>query len=935
MSSTYSTLKFELIGTGDQAGSWGATTNTNLGTAVEQAIAGKATCVTADFTSNVATYTLIDSNVSQTARAYILDITATLTAAGTINVPAISKPYIVLNNSVGGFAVTVKVSGQTGVSVPNGKRVMLYNNGTDVGVSMDYLPSLSLGTDLAIADGGTGASTAATARSNLSAAQSGANTDITSLGGLTTPLTIAQGGTNAATASAARSSLGAAASGANSDITSLSGLTTALSVGQGGTGQTSYTNGQLLIGNTTGNTLTKATLTAGSNISITNGTGSITIAASATPPGGSSGQVQFNSSGAFAGDAEFTYDSTTNILSVNSVAIGRGGSGIVSNTGLGNTALAANTTGTSNTAVGAYTLSANTDGYSNTAVGRAALYNNTSGLENTAVGHYALQSVNTGSQLTAVGAYALGSQTNASASTAVGYQAGYSIQSSGSGDFFGYQAGYSNFSGDWITAVGLQSLYTNYSGNYSIGVGYKAGYYNYSGSYNTYVGYQAGYGNGVSTVTAGYNTAIGSSTLSAILTGTYNTVLGTNSGSALTTGGKNVILGGYTGNQNSLDIRTSSNNIVLSDGDGQQRLVINSSGAWSSAATSASYGTSGQVWTSAGNAAVPTWSDPTVKVTQDTSTLTTPFYPLFTSATSGNGTTKISPTELEFYPGAALLKINGVSVGSGGSPGSYAASSTNSVLGANALDSVGDSSSGNFYNTAVGGYALTALVGNLGAGYYAQYNTAVGYNAFASMTAYSASAYTNTALGAGAGYALLSGYNNTFLGQNSGSEITTGQRNVILGSYNGNSGGLDIRTSNNYTVISDGDGNLRCYFASGAMYVPGMGSGAGTYGMKYNTTTKQVTYDTSSARYKDNIRDSVYGLNDVLKMRSAMFEYKDDGRTDVGLIAEELNTIVPELVAKNEQGQPDAVSYDRLVSVLIKAVQDLNDKFEAYKSAHP
>mgnify|MGYP003309802683 CR=1 FL=1 len=53
---------------------------------------------------------------------------------------------------------------------------------------------------------------------------------------------------------------------------------TTLAVNKGGTGQTSYTNGQLLIGNTTGNTLSKATLTAGSNISITNGTGSITIA---------------------------------------------------------------------------------------------------------------------------------------------------------------------------------------------------------------------------------------------------------------------------------------------------------------------------------------------------------------------------------------------------------------------------------------------------------------------------------------------------------------------------------------------------------------------------------------------------------------------------------------------------------------------------------
>lgn len=55
-----------------------------------------------------------------------------------------------------------------------------------------------------------------------------------------------------------------------------------LDVDNGGTGQTSYTNGQLLIGNTTGNTLTKATLTAGTGITITNGTGSISVATSGT-----------------------------------------------------------------------------------------------------------------------------------------------------------------------------------------------------------------------------------------------------------------------------------------------------------------------------------------------------------------------------------------------------------------------------------------------------------------------------------------------------------------------------------------------------------------------------------------------------------------------------------------------------------------------------
>lgn len=133
MPSLYSTnLKLELIGTGDQSGLWGGTTNTNLGTALEQAIVGRAPLVTGDFTANVATLTLLDTNASQTARAFVLDVTATLSAAGTINVPAVQKPYLVFNNTVGGFALTVKVSGMTGVSIPNGNRILVYCNGTDV-----------------------------------------------------------------------------------------------------------------------------------------------------------------------------------------------------------------------------------------------------------------------------------------------------------------------------------------------------------------------------------------------------------------------------------------------------------------------------------------------------------------------------------------------------------------------------------------------------------------------------------------------------------------------------------------------------------------------------------------------------------------------------------------------------------------------------------
>ena len=76
MSSTFYNLKFELITTGEQAGTWGSTTNTNIGTAIEQAIVGMATLSSGNFTANVATLTLSDTNAAQNARALCLNIAA-------------------------------------------------------------------------------------------------------------------------------------------------------------------------------------------------------------------------------------------------------------------------------------------------------------------------------------------------------------------------------------------------------------------------------------------------------------------------------------------------------------------------------------------------------------------------------------------------------------------------------------------------------------------------------------------------------------------------------------------------------------------------------------------------------------------------------------------------------------------------------------------
>ena len=188
MASTYSALKIELIATGEQVNVWGATTNTNLGTALEQAIVGR---TAASFTTDGnLTIDLTNTNSTQVARHYILNLTSTgaLTATRDLIVPSIDKPYIIENNTTGAQSIRVKTAAGTGITVPNGKTAMVYANSTNVVSALSYVPALSIDTatiaagtatfsaatittatinggtitgitDLAVADGGTGLST--------------------------------------------------------------------------------------------------------------------------------------------------------------------------------------------------------------------------------------------------------------------------------------------------------------------------------------------------------------------------------------------------------------------------------------------------------------------------------------------------------------------------------------------------------------------------------------------------------------------------------------------------------------------------------------------------------------------------------------------------------------------------------------------------------
>ena len=162
MASTFSSLKFELIATGEQSGTWGTTTNTNLSVALTEAIAGSADV---SFSSGTVTLTLTDTVAAQVARNLRLRLTGTSGGAQNLVVPTVEKAYLVKNECAD--AITIKTASGTGIAVPAGKTMWVYNDATNVVDAITHLTSLTLGTDLALTEGGTGASTALAARTNL------------------------------------------------------------------------------------------------------------------------------------------------------------------------------------------------------------------------------------------------------------------------------------------------------------------------------------------------------------------------------------------------------------------------------------------------------------------------------------------------------------------------------------------------------------------------------------------------------------------------------------------------------------------------------------------------------------------------------------------------------------------------------------------------
>jgi hypothetical protein len=540
---TYSTsLRLVLPATGEYSGTWGTQVNTGLTALVDTSIAGTAT-----ITMTAADYTLSTANgASDEARAMVLNLTGTPGAARNVICPAVSKVYIVYNNTTGGFAQTLKTSAGSGVSVPNGATAFLRCDGTNVVAATNYLGSLTLGSPLVATSGGTGQSSYAvgdllfasttTALSKLADVATGNALISGGVGvapsygkiGLTThvsgTLPVANGGTGVTSSTGTGSTvlstsptlvtpiLGTPTSVTLTNATGLpltTGVTGTLPVANGGTGAATLTANNVILGNGT-SAVQFVAPGANGNVLTSNGTTWTSAASAASLTGTTQSTSPFKTAlGSGAGTSATGIGSTfVGYFSGNATTTG------TDNTAVGFRSLDANTTANYNTAVGSDALGANTTGDQNTAVGWRAALTSTTAQYVTALGNRALEN-NTASDVVAVGSLALFANTTGVRNTAVG----------GGNTGIGVRGALgSNTIGTDNTAVGFAALNTNSTGISNTAVGSAALNVNTTGGSNTAVGASALDAN----TTGGSNTAVGSDALGANTTGTSNTAVGWN-----------------------------------------------------------------------------------------------------------------------------------------------------------------------------------------------------------------------------------------------------------------------------------------------------------------------------------------------------------------------------------------------------------------------
>jgi parallel beta-helix repeat protein len=126
---------------------------------------------------------------------------------------------------------------------------------------------------------------------------------------------------------------------------------------------------------------------------------------------------------------------------------------------------------------------------------------------------------------------------------------------------------------------------------------------------------------------------------------------------------------------------------------------------------------------------------------------------------------------------------------------------------------------------------------------------------------------------------------------------------------------------------------------TGSVAFQGLGTGSGSGSICYASPTGLLSTSTtgctgSSQRYKENVADMGYGLDELMALRPVTFDYKAEMYIpghQVGFIAEEMNLVIPEVVGFDKDGLVSNIDYGKLTSVIVKAIQDLYAEFTELK----
>jgi hypothetical protein len=513
------------------------------------------------------------------------------------------------------------------------------------------------------------------------------------------------------------------------------------------------------------------------------------------------------------------------------------------NTVVGDEAGTAITTGDNNVLIGAFTGDALTTGTFNVAVGTSALGSDILGNRSVAVGNNALTTQNPAS---AVDMY----------NVAVGYSAGAAVTTGTNNTLIGGLAGDAITTASYNTAVGYGALTTATVG-YGTAVGFRAGLSTTTGIQNVFIGSDAG----------GLNT-----------TGTRNTFVGPDAGYYVTTGSANTIIGKFNGNQGGLDIRTASNHIVLSDGDGNPRAYWDAAGALT---------TGNIVLPTAGSYILLGGSNPAVNAyIQESSSsiiLGSANTPRMRIDTSGNVGIGVVPSA--WTAGYRALEVGGFSLlNTNGDFSSTFIQSNAYYNGSWKYKTTGlasqfvQTSGFSTWSRAVSGTADAALTWIEDMRLDASGNLLVGCTSLPSSSVKGAG-FTPTATGT-----------DLYLGSNT----TTGDNQIVFYNPNGLVG--SISTSASVT--------------------------------QYNTS--------SDERLKENITDANDAGDKIDAIKVRQYDWKADGsHQDYGMVAQELMTVAPEAVSVPEDPeQMMGVDYSKLVPMMLKEIQSLRARISQLEGAN-